>query len=117
MKIAIKGLASAYEQLAQYDLSSKYLKQYYAIEDSLQKNKWRTELSKMQIEYDVKNKNKKISELAKSLNFFKHKYLSISTWLNFIHYNYNRHLFKNEIIKLKNPLLLLIPRKAVKTQN
>ncbi|MCW3787209.1 helix-turn-helix domain-containing protein [Plebeiibacterium sediminum] len=76
-----KGLASAYEQQAQYDLSSKYLKQYYAIEDSLQKNKWRTELSKMQIEYDVKNKNKKISELAKSLNFFKYKYLSISIGL------------------------------------
>ena len=108
-----KGLASAYEQLAQYDLSSKYLKQYYAIEDSLQKNKWRTELSKMQIEYDVKNKNKKISELAKSLNFFKHKYLSISIGLIlFIIIITGIYLKRNH--KTKKSTITANSRKAVK---
>ncbi len=69
-----KGLATVYEQLHQYDLSSKYYKLYYSLKDSLQREKWRIELSKMQIEFDIKTKNKKIKDLASSLSASKYKH-------------------------------------------
>nr|WP_321410984.1 AraC family transcriptional regulator [uncultured Carboxylicivirga sp.] len=100
-----KGLAEIYEKMHEYELSNKYLRYFYAYKDSLEKENWRSDLSEMQIQYGIKEKNKTITRLTDILKNIKWKIIySVIGFLIFsvvLHFRLKHHNKKKWLASIR----------------
>ena len=112
-----KGLAETYEKLHEYELSNKYLRNYYSYKDSIENEHWRSDLSEMQMKYGVKERNKRITQLTNILKGIKWKVvlLFFVFWLISVAiYFLLRHRHKRNIlarVEERKPIEKAKPRK------